>query len=202
MYFRVQNYKMFSYYCRPVHTSVIDEPNQKNCTFAKIFRMKQVAIIAAIGERGELGFQNQLLCHLPHDLKRFKELTLEHPVVMGRNTWESLPIKPLPRRRNYVLSSQNDLNLVGATLFHSVDDVMNAMNEDETLFVMGGASVYQQFMPIADIIYLTRILAEFTADVFFPTFSPEQWSLHEDQFVPRDDKNPFDCRFQTLLRIY
>lgn len=163
--------------------------------------MEHIALIAAVGQRLELGYQNRLLCHLPRDLQHFKQLTTGHPVVMGRNTWDSLPKKPLPNRRNIILSSSLALHEPGAEVFHSIPELLRAIPFDQTLFVMGGASVYQQMLPFADTVFLTRILSNFTADVFFPPLSLQEWTLVQDEFVSRDDKNPFDCRFQKYSRI-
>ncbi len=164
--------------------------------------MEHIALIAAVGQRLELGYQNQLLCHLPRDLQHFKELTWGHPVVMGRKTWDSLPKKPLPNRRNIILSKHWEATMPSVEVFRSIPEILSSVSHDQTLFVMGGASVYQQFIPFADTIYLTRILSDFTADVFFPPLSMQEWTLVEDEFVSRDEKNPFDCRFQKYSRFH
>lgn len=163
--------------------------------------MEHIALIAAVGQRLELGYQNRLLCHLPRDLQHFKQLTTGHPVVMGRNTWDSLPKKPLPNRQNIILSNSLHLSEPIAEVFHSIPEMLQSVPPDQTLFVMGGASVYQQMLPFADTVFLTRILSNFTADVFFPPLSLQEWTLVQDEFVSRDDKNPFDCRFQKYSRI-
>lgn len=162
--------------------------------------MNHISIIAAIGQNGELGFQNRLLCHLPNDLKHFKELTTGHTILMGRRTWESLPVKPLPKRRNIVLSRQSNLDLPGAEHFTTWNDAIASCATNENLFVIGGADVYRQTIQFADTLYLTRIGAAFTADVFFPEIDENLWQLYDDVFVPRDEKNQFDCHFQTFCR--
>ena len=162
--------------------------------------MSQIAIIAAIGQNGELGFQNQLLCHLPNDLKHFKELTAGHTVLMGRRTWASLPVKPLPKRRNIVLSRHMQAAPEGAEVFSSLEDAIASCSADEQLFIIGGGDIYRQAMHLADTMYLTRIQSAFTADVFFPAIDENTWVLQNDIFVPRDEKNLFDCHFQTFCR--
>ena len=138
-----------------------------NRTFAKIFRTMSISMIAAVGQRLELGYQNQLLCHLPVDLKHFKEITSGHTVLMGDRTWESLPKKPLPNRRNIVITLE-DIEFEGVETVHSIAAALDLVADDEEAFVMGGATMYRLFLPYADKLYLTRIVSDFTADVWFP----------------------------------
>jgi dihydrofolate reductase len=162
--------------------------------------MKNLSMIAAVGENLELGYQNQLLCHLPIDLKHFKEITSGHTVLMGDNTWHSLPKKPLPNRRNIVITL-DDVAFSDCETVHSIEDALDLVREkDEEAFVMGGATMYRLFLPYADKLYLTRIVSSFTADVFFPAIKEEEWSLVENEFVPKDEKNMYDLYFQTLIR--
>ncbi len=162
--------------------------------------MKNLSMIAAVGENLELGYQNQLLCHLPIDLKHFKEITSGHTVLMGDNTWFSLPKKPLPNRRNIVITL-DDVAFPDCETVHSIEDALDLVREkDEEAFVMGGATMYRLFLPYADKLYLTRIVSSFTADVFFPAIKEEEWSLVENEFVPKDEKNMYDLYFQTLIR--
>lgn len=162
--------------------------------------MKNLSMIAAVGENLELGYQNQLLCHLPIDLKHFKEITSGHTVLMGDKTWFSLPKKPLPNRRNIVITL-DDVAFPECETVHSIEDALDLVREeDEEAFVMGGATMYRLFLPYADKLYLTRIVSSFTADVFFPAIKEEEWSLVENEFVPKDEKNMYDLYFQTLIR--
>ncbi|MBO4645657.1 MAG: dihydrofolate reductase [Bacteroidales bacterium] len=159
-----------------------------------------ISLIAAMGNRRELGYKNQLLCHLPADLKHFKELTTGHPILMGRTTWDSLPVKPLPKRRNVVLSRQTMLQNPGAEFFSSADEALQALQKEEEIFVIGGATIYQQFVNLADTIYLTQIHADFEADVFFPVLDEKKWHVAEEEFHAADEKNPFDFTFQVWKR--
>lgn len=156
-------------------------------------------MIAAVGNNLELGYKNQLLCHLPVDLKHFKSITSGHTVLMGDRTWESLPKKPLPNRRNIVITLE-DVSFPDCETVHSIDAAIQTLASEETAFVMGGATMYKLFLPHADTLYLTRILSDFTADVYFPALIDEDWSLVSDEFVPKDEKNEFDLCFQTLIR--
>ncbi len=158
-----------------------------------------ISMIAAIGKDLELGYKNQLLCHLPKDLKHFKETTSGHTVIMGRKTWESLPKKPLPNRRNIVMTNSSQ-NIAGAEVAHSLAEVVEMTKDENEVFVMGGASVYELFMPYCDKLYLTKIVSNFEADVFFPEIDMEKWMISEIEFIPKDEKNEFDLYFQTLIK--
>jgi len=157
--------------------------------------MKNLSMIAAIGNNFELGYKNRLLCHLPKDLKRFKELTSGHTVMMGDRTWESLPKKPLPNRRNIVITLDRDADYKDCELAFSVEEAINLIHEEE-VYIIGGATIYKLFIDRIQHLYLTRILSDFEADVFFPRVDFSKWDLKEDIFVPKDDNNIYDLRFQ------
>lgn len=161
--------------------------------------MKNLSMIAAVGENLELGYKNQLLCHLPIDLKHFKEITSGHTVIMGDRTWESLPKKPLPNRRNIVVTL-DDVTFPDCETVHSIEDALKLIEDEDEAFIMGGATMYRLFLPYAEKLYLTRIQSSFTADVFFPTIKEEEWTLSDSVFVPKDEKNNYDLYFQTLIR--
>ena len=161
--------------------------------------MKNLSMIAAIGNNYELGYQNQLLCHLPVDLKHFKEITSGHAVIMGDRTWESLPKKPLPNRRNIVVTL-DDVTFPDCETVHSIEEAMELVKDEDEAFVMGGATMYRLFLPHADKLYLTRIVSDFTADVWFPEIDEKEWKIVESEFVPKDEKNAYDLYFQTLIR--
>lgn len=136
-----------------------------------------ISIIAAIGKNGELGKNNDLIWHLPGDLKFFKETTLNHPVIMGYNTYLSIG-KPLPKRKNIVIAK--DIYEIDAdiTLYNDIDELINKeikAKEDE-IFIIGGASMYNYFYPIADKMYLTLVDAEDKkADTYFPKIDESKW---------------------------
>lgn len=162
--------------------------------------MKNIVLIAAMGNQRELGFRNELLWHLPNDMKHFKQTTSGHTVIMGRKTWNSLKIKPLPNRRNIVLTRNKEFNDVGCEVFHSVSEVIDHLSDDEVSFVIGGANVYSQFMEHANTLYLTRVIGDFEADVFFPVINMSEWNLSEEHFIGKDDRNPYDVIFQTYCK--
>ena len=164
--------------------------------------MTHFSLIAAVGENLELGGNQSLLWEQPKDLQRFKALTLEHPVVMGRKTWESLSIRPLPRRRNIVLSRQADFSPAQAEIANSVETVIRMTSSEDETFIIGGAEIYQLFLPLASTIYLTRILEVFAqADRFFPKINLEHWELKDELFVEQDEANRFAMMFQCYKRI-
>lgn len=162
--------------------------------------MRNLSMIAAVGNNLELGYKNELLCHLPVDLKRFKTLTSGHTVLMGDRTWESLPKKPLPNRRNIVITLNKEADYQDCELAFSIEEALKLVENDDQPFIMGGATIYKLFIDKVETLYLTRMLSDFQADAFFPQFNPEEWDLVEDEFVPKDEKNIYDLRFQTYKK--
>lgn len=160
-----------------------------------------IAIIAAIDKNNALGFKNRLLFYLPDDLKRFKALTTGHTVVMGRKTFDSLPKGALPNRRNIVLSRSTRLELPGAEVYASLEEVLLHCADDEQVFIMGGASVYKQAMPLADRLYMTEIDAEAAeADVYFPAIDHELWHETKRDVRRADDRHPCNYAFVDYER--
>ena len=150
-----------------------------------------ISIIVAVAENNAIGRNNDLLWHLPDDLVRFKRITSGHPVIMGRRTWESLPKRPLPNRRNIVISDIPGDRIDGAEVAFSIEDAIALCNPEEENFVIGGASVYRQFLPMCNRLYLTRVYKAYEADVFFPELSEAEWKLVSSEDGPPDGKNDF-----------
>lgn len=160
-----------------------------------------IAIIAAIDKNNALGFKNRLLFYLPDDLKRFKALTTGHTVVMGRKTFDSLPKGALPNRRNIVLSRSTRLELPGAEVYASLEEALQHCADNEQVFIMGGASVYKQAMPLADRLYMTEIDAEAAeADVYFPAIDHELWHETKRDVRRADDRHPCNYAFVDYER--
>jgi len=136
-----------------------------------------LSIIVALASNNAIGKDNDLLWHISDDLKRFKSLTMDHTVIMGRNTWDSLPRRPLPKRRNVVLTHNTDFKAEGADVVHSVDEAMRIVADEEEAFVMGGATLYRQFLPLAQRLYITHVHASFDADVYFPEIDLSRYRL-------------------------
>lgn len=162
--------------------------------------MLNLCMIAAIGNNFELGINNQLLCLLPTDLKRFKEITSGFPVLMGDKTWESLPIKPLPKRRNIVITLNKEADYEDCEIIHSLENAIQLVENEEKAFIIGGATIYKLFINNIDTLYLTRIHSDFEADVFFPTINFDDWNLVKEEHSQKDEKNKFDITFQVFKR--
>ncbi|MFD2612223.1 dihydrofolate reductase [Paenibacillus gansuensis] len=158
-----------------------------------------IILIAARGRNGEIGKDNKLLWKLPADMAFFRRTTMGHRILMGRKTFESIGSKPLPGRDNYILTSHAGYQAEGCHIAHSVEEAVQA-NEGHTLYIIGGAEVYKQFLPFADTLVLTEIDEAFDADTYFPAFDPEMWAAAEEVPGVRDDKNPYDYRFVTYRR--
>ncbi len=131
-----------------------------------------ISLIAAIDENRGIGKNNQLLFHIPDDLKRFKQLTRNHPVIMGRKTYESIG-KPLPQRLNIIITRDSNFQIEGCTVSHSLEEAIRIakQHEKEEIFIIGGGQIYQQAIQFADKLYLTLIKGTYDADAFFPDYS-------------------------------
>jgi dihydrofolate reductase len=165
--------------------------------------MPEIIIIAAIDENNGLGFENHLLCHLHDDLKNFKRLTSGHTVVMGRKTWESLPVKPLPNRKNIILTRDADATFLNGFSSKSLNHLQEICSNDDEIFIIGGATIYQQAMDIADKLIITHIHHRFKADVFFPEINKELWLKINETVHPIDEKHnyAFDiCEYVRVLK--
>jgi dihydrofolate reductase len=160
--------------------------------------MSNISIIVAIAENFAIGKDNELLFHLPGDLKRFKMITMGHPVIMGRNTLLSLPRWPLSGRRNIVITDREE-DFHGCEIIHSVEEAIQLVQNEQEAFVIGGGSVYRQFFPIASKLYLTLVHRSFEADTWFPEINYPDWKVlsQEDHY---DETNGFSYTYLNLLR--
>jgi dihydrofolate reductase len=162
----------------------------------------KLSVIVATGENNEIGKANALLWRLPADLKRFKALTTGHAVVMGRRTYLSLPNGALPNRINVVLSSDRHLQAKSCLLFSSLDAALVHLRDEQEVFIIGGAMLYEKALPLADKLYLTRVHASFPdADAFFPPVDYSEWKLNAMQTIPADEENACDTTFYEYKRI-
>lgn len=165
-----------------------------------------ISLIAAIGKNNELGKGNTLLWNMPADMKYFREKTAGHPVIMGRKTFESIG-KALPKRRNIIITRDKKYMQEGLEVVHSLEEALKlfpnsqASNESE-IFIIGGAEIYTQSMPVADRLYITHIDAEDKkADAFFPEIIPIVWNEISHEEHKKDDKNPFSYNFSVYDRF-
>lgn len=163
--------------------------------------MGKLSIIAAVAGNGALGKDNDLLWHLPDDLRRFKKITSGHYVIMGKKTYYSMPVRPLPNRVNVVLSRDPDLKLKGAVMARSVDEAVTISSSDPEAFVLGGGKVYHQFIGLVDKLYITKVHAIFRdADTFFPAIDEAEWELIEERFPPEDEQAELEYSYLTYRR--
>ncbi len=160
-----------------------------------------LSLIVAIDENNAIGIHGDMLCHLPNDLRHFKETTQGHTVIMGKRTLFSLPKYPLPNRRNIVLSSQPDYSIEGVEWVRSIEEAQQAVAAEEEAFIMGGGIVYEQFIPLADKLYITHIHHAFpAADTYFPAIHPSEWQRISCERHNPDDRHAFAYSFCEYIR--
>jgi dihydrofolate reductase len=154
-----------------------------------------ISFIWAMDENQVIGKNNQLPWHLPEDLKFFKRVTMGHPVAMGRKTHESIG-RILPGRENIVITRNRDFTCEGCTVIYSIEEFISYCKEKkEEVFVIGGAEIFHELIPIVDRLYLTMIYEKFDGDTFFPIFSLEEFEIVSQEPGIRDEKNPYDYDF-------
>lgn len=155
-----------------------------------------LSIIASFGEKNENGKKNNLLCHLPKDLKHFRDITLGHTIIMGRKTFDSLPNGSLPLRRNIVISRNQNLKIKNAEIYNSLETALLKLIKLEEIFIIGGVQIFQQTLPFVSRLYLTKIHSTFPdADTFFPTINYNEWNEIEHEKHLIDAKNPYSFSF-------
>lgn len=161
---------------------------------------KKISIIVAVAENLAIGKDNDLLWHIPNDFKWFKKHTTGHPVIMGKKTWLSLPTRPLPNRKNIIISDNPADCYSGCQTVGSIEAAIEAMDAEQENFIIGGGSVYRQFMPLAQKLYLTRVHQSFEADIYFPEIPAEEWTLVFEEDHPQSEENPLGYTFQIFNR--
>lgn len=159
-----------------------------------------ITIIVAIASNGAIGKNNDLLWHIPGDLKRFKKLTTGHNLLMGKNTWYSLPKRPLPDRKNIVLTDDPCECIEGCISAYSIEDAIQKCDKEQEIFVIGGGMIYKQFMSRADRLMITYVHREFDADTFFPEIDPDLWYETGREDHGPDEKNDFSYSYVSYLR--
>ena len=158
-------------------------------------------LIVAISENNAIGKAGDLLCHLPNDLKHFKEITTGATIVMGKNTFFSLPRRPLPNRRNIVLTSDIAFTYDHTEVAHSIDELYTMIGEEEEVFIIGGGKVYEQFIDKVDKLYITHIHHTWQdADTFFPEISPDIWQCISQEHHETDDKHLYPYTFANYIK--
>lgn len=161
----------------------------------------QIAMIAALDKNHVIGSDNAMPWHLPDDLKFFKDNTLNKTVVMGRKTFESIGSRPLPNRRNLVITRNADFQAPGIEVFTSIEAAMQSCVEDtDEVIIMGGGQLYQQMMPYAQKLYLTLVEAEVAGDTVFPEWSLVDWQITSQYYHPQDERHAYAFEFVILQR--
>ncbi|MDC3415324.1 dihydrofolate reductase [Aquibacillus salsiterrae] len=155
-----------------------------------------ISLLFAMDKQRVIGYNNDLPWRLPNDLKFFKQLTTNNIVIMGRKTYDSMK-GPLPNRRNIILTRDRAFQQEGIEVIHSIDTVLEWNKKDPTVeyFVIGGAEIFEQILPFADRMYMTRIDDTFLGDTFFPAFQEENWVQTKVEKGIKDEKNPYDYYF-------
>jgi dihydrofolate reductase len=160
-----------------------------------------LSIIVAVSENGAIGLNNQLIWRLPDDLKRFKLLTIGHPMIMGRKTFESIG-KPLPGRQSIVITRDKNFSFEGVLVVHSLEEAIEKAQQTGTdeAFVIGGGDIYNQIQNRAGKLYITQVHTRIKGDTFFKIENPDQWEEKEREHHPVDEKHNFSFDFLDLIR--
>jgi dihydrofolate reductase len=156
-----------------------------------------ISLLVAMDTNRVIGKDNDLPWHLPADLKYFKNVTIGHPIIMGRKTHESIG-RPLPGRENIIITRDKSYKAEGCKVVNSIEETL--VSGDREVFVIGGAEIFKQVLPDADRIYITYIEDEFEGDTFFPEIDDSEWMVISKEKGPKDDKNPYDYYFVVYER--
>lgn len=160
-----------------------------------------ISYVVAVSRNGVIGREGGLPWHISSDLKRFKEITMGKPVVMGRKTWDSLPRKPLPGRRNIVITRQKDFTAAGAEVVASPAEALALCGDAPEIAVIGGGEVYRLFWPHVDRLYLTEVDLAVEGDTHFPALDPAEWREVGREVYPKGEKDSAGFILRTLDRM-
>ena len=158
-----------------------------------------ISIIVAIGNSRVIGKGNALPWNLPADMEHFRQMTAGKPVIMGQKTFESIG-KPLAGRTNVIITLDKNYKVPGCIIVHSIEECLGAVKEFEEVMIIGGASIYKQFLPLANRMYLTLVHGDFDGDFYFPEWDSNEWQEVERVEHEADEKNPHRLSFVTLER--
>ena len=163
-----------------------------------------ISIIVAIAKNGVIGNKGDIPWYIPDDLKHFAKITKGHAVVMGRKTYESIVKrlgKSLPDRNNIVITSQNDFIATDCTVLHSVDEAIKLFSSSkEEVFAIGGSQIYEQFLPVADKIYITEVDTNCDGDTLFPSYDKNNWKILSKEHHIKDEKNKYEFDYVELIK--
>lgn len=158
-----------------------------------------ITLIVAATENNIIGKNNQMPWHLPNDFKYFKKVTLGHSVIMGRKTFDAIG-KPLPERRNIVVTRNQDFNPPEVDTANSLNEALLYCRDEREIFIIGGANIYAQSLPFANRVLLTRVHTELDGDAKFPELAPQEWLLESEERHEADEKHAFAYTFQVYVR--
>ena len=159
-----------------------------------------VSIIVAIAQNGTIGDKNALLWHIKEDMRFFRTTTSGHPVIMGRKTFESLGSKPLPKRTNIVIT-RAEREFEGALTAHSLQEAIRMAGDDEEIFIMGGAQIYREALPVVDRMYITHVGRDYEGDPVFPEIDYSKWKLVDVVRYERGEEYEYPFEFRTYDRV-
>ncbi|PUV21703.1 dihydrofolate reductase [Sphingobacterium athyrii] len=158
-----------------------------------------ITLIVAASENNAIGINNQMPWHLPNDFKYFKRNTVDHSILMGRKTFDAIG-KALPDRRNIVITRNADFQEEDIDVANSIQEALLYCRDEREVFIIGGANIYQQALPLANKVLLTRVHTTIQGDAFFPELSSEEWELISAEPHQADDKHAFDYTFEVYTR--
>lgn len=158
--------------------------------------MLQVTLIVAASNNNVIGVNNQMPWHLPNDFKYFKANTMDHSIIMGRKTYDSIG-KPLPGRRNIILTRDQNYQNSEVDIANSISEVFNYCRDEREIFILGGADIFKQALALANRVLLTRVHADIQGDTFFPELNPAEWQLVSQDMHFKDEKHAFDYTFEV-----
>jgi dihydrofolate reductase len=158
-----------------------------------------ITLIVAASENNAIGINNQMPWHLPNDFKYFKKNTIEHSILMGRKTFDAIG-KALPDRRNIVITRNANFQAEDIDVANSIQEALLYCRDEREVFIIGGANIYQQALPLANKVLLTRVHTSIKGDAFFPELPPEEWELVSSDSHPADEKHAFAYTFEVYTR--
>jgi dihydrofolate reductase len=160
-----------------------------------------ISLIVAIAENYAIGKNNDLLWHIPEDMKMFKRITSGHKIIMGKKTYLSLPFRPLKNRENIVITDRREDDFERCTVVYSVAEALEKATGNDESFIIGGASIYQQFLPFTDRMYITWVHKKFEGDVFFPSIDLNEWKITSQEDFPVDEQLGFSYSYTIYDRV-
>src|SRR5690606_308269 len=163
--------------------------------------INMISLLVAMDKNRLIGKDNDLPWRLPADLAYFKRVTMGHPIIMGRKTYDSIG-RPLPGRENIIVTRDTSYKMEGCKVIHSIDEILKLNEEhDQELFVIGGAEIFKEILPYSDRLYITEIDEEFEGDTYFPAFDKSEWKVISEEKGVKDEKNPYDYTFMVYEKM-